>query len=233
MEPAIRVHYHASRVKQYLKKGRALRTETTVNDTRDFVIGRRVTPEKWNALIDIGHQINQRPSPPNSRRANAHRTPRSSSAWCCRQPTTAYPHPADGSASRAPWRCSLACAPTHLHRPHEPRPPHADRRTDPRLRRAAETYDLRRLRRKGFIQRIPRTRRYELTSEGYRLAVFFTKTYTRILNPTLAELDPALPAEIANDSPITRTWRGYEHELDGRIADTALTTSKDDSPQTS
>jgi hypothetical protein len=113
------------------------------------------------------------------------------------------------------------------------RPPHADRRTDPRLRRAAETYDLRRLRRKGFIQRIPRTRRYELTSEGYRLAVFFTKTYTRILNPTLAELDPALPAEIANDSPITRTWRGYEHELDARIADTALTTSKDDSPQTS
>jgi hypothetical protein len=27
------------------------------------------------------------------------------------------------------------------------------------------TYDLRRLRRKGFIQRIPRTQRYELTRE--------------------------------------------------------------------
>ena len=57
------------------------------------------------------------------------------------------------------------------------------------------TYDLRRLRRKGFIQRIPRTQRYQLTSEGRRLAVFFTKTYTRIVNPTLAELDPTLPAE--------------------------------------
>ena len=55
------------------------------------------------------------------------------------------------------------------------------------------TYDLRRLRRKGFIQRIPRTQRYELTSEGRRLAVFFTKTYTRIVNPSLAELDPTLP----------------------------------------
>ena len=63
------------------------------------------------------------------------------------------------------------------------------------------TYDLRRLRRKGFIQRIPRTQRYELTSEGRRLAVFFTKTYTRIVNPSLAELDPALPNEIA--TPIT------------------------------
>ena len=61
------------------------------------------------------------------------------------------------------------------------------------------TYDLRRLRRKGFIQRIPRTQRYELTGEGRRLAVFFTKTYTRIVNPSLAELDPPLPAEIAAD----------------------------------
>ena len=59
------------------------------------------------------------------------------------------------------------------------------------------TYDLRRLRRKRFIQRIPRTQRYELTSEGRRLAVFLTKTYTRIVNPSLAELDPALPPEIA------------------------------------
>ena len=65
------------------------------------------------------------------------------------------------------------------------------------------TYDLRRLRRKRFIQRIPRTHRYELTSEGRRLAVFFTKTYTRIVNPSLAELDPALPPDIA-DSLATR-----------------------------
>ena len=63
------------------------------------------------------------------------------------------------------------------------------------------TYDLRRLRRKGFIQRIPRTQRYELTSEGRRLAVFLTKTYTRIVNPSLAELDPALPPDIANRTP--------------------------------
>jgi DNA-binding IclR family transcriptional regulator len=85
------------------------------------------------------------------------------------------------------------------------------------------TYDLRRLRRKGFIQRIPHSQRYQLTSEGSRLAVFFTKTYTRIVNPTLAELDPTLPVEIANRSPIARTWRAYEHELNTQIADAALT----------
>ena len=85
------------------------------------------------------------------------------------------------------------------------------------------TYDLRRLRRKGFIQRIPRTQRYQLTDEGYRLAVFFTKTYTRIVNPTLTELDPALQAEIANRSTIARTWHAYEHELNTRIATAAIT----------
>jgi hypothetical protein len=85
------------------------------------------------------------------------------------------------------------------------------------------TYDLRRLRRKGFIQRIPRTQRYELTSDGYRLAVFFTKTYTRIVNPSLAELDPTLPTEIASRSTIATAWRAYQHELDTRITDAALT----------
>ena len=60
VEPAIQVHYRASKVKQYFKEGRALRTETTVNDTRDFGIGRRLTQANWEALLAIGHQVNQR-----------------------------------------------------------------------------------------------------------------------------------------------------------------------------
>ena len=79
------------------------------------------------------------------------------------------------------------------------------------------TYDLRRLRRNGFIQRIPRTQRYELTREGRRLAVFFTNTYTRIVNPALAELDPALPADIARRSPLATTYRAFERSLEDKI----------------
>ena len=37
------VDYKHTRIKQYHKQGRALRTETTVNDTRDFSIGKRLT----------------------------------------------------------------------------------------------------------------------------------------------------------------------------------------------
>ena len=79
------------------------------------------------------------------------------------------------------------------------------------------TYDLRRLRRKGFIQRIPRTHRYQLTREGRRLAVFFTKTYTRIVNPSLAELDPTLPSEIAKRSPLADSYRAFERAIEDRI----------------
>jgi hypothetical protein len=78
------------------------------------------------------------------------------------------------------------------------------------------TYDLRRLRRKGFIQRIPRTQRYELTSEGRRLAVFLTKTYTRIINPSLAELDPHLPAAIAARSPLAVSYHTFERAIEDK-----------------
>ena len=46
------------------------------------------------------------------------------------------------------------------------------------------------------------------------------KTYTRIVNPSLAELDPTLPAEIAERSPLARAWRAFERALTARIADT-------------
>ena len=84
------------------------------------------------------------------------------------------------------------------------------------------TYDRRRLRRKGFIQRIPHTHRYELTNEGRQLAVFFTKTYTRIVNPSLAELDPALPSDIAARSPLANSWRAFEHAIEDRIRQAAI-----------
>ena len=84
------------------------------------------------------------------------------------------------------------------------------------------TYDLRRLRRKGFIQRIPRSQRYQLTSDGRRLAVFLTKTYTRIVNPSLAELDPALPTDIADRTPLAKTWRAFEHALEDTINQAAI-----------
>lgn len=57
------------------------------------------------------------------------------------------------------------------------------------------TYDLRRLKRKGLIEKIPHAHRYRLTSFGRRVAVLFSKTYGRVLAPGLSALDLSLPAD--------------------------------------
>ena len=56
--PSLHVDYKRSRIKQYHKEGQALRTETTINDTRDFGVGRllRNLPE----LRRIGFAANRR-----------------------------------------------------------------------------------------------------------------------------------------------------------------------------
>ena len=79
------------------------------------------------------------------------------------------------------------------------------------------TYDLRRLKRKGLIVRVPRSQRYHLTSLGRRVAVLFTKTYGRVLAPGFSTVDPHLPDEPAARSPLATAWRRLERTLDDFI----------------
>ena len=52
------------------------------------------------------------------------------------------------------------------------------------------TYDLRRLRLKGLIHRIPKTHRYTATTYGLKVAFFYSKLYLRILRPQWNALLP-------------------------------------------
>ena len=58
------------------------------------------------------------------------------------------------------------------------------------------SYDLRRLRLHGLIQRIPRKNTYTLTPDGIRVAVFYTKLKNRLLRPLLEADRPPAKAEI-------------------------------------
>ena len=179
-EPQIQAHYKHSKVKQYLKEGRALSTETTVK--------RVVSP----SMINRRRPKSTRP---------ALRRPRCDGAPAC---LCSFQHLIAGLTNRTLRELINGIIPGYS--------------------RAQMTYDLRRLRRKGLIRRIPRTQRYELTEFGRMIAVFFTKTYVRILNPSLGELDPTLPDEIAEHHPLARHWRGFEHALDHRIAAATIMT---------
>jgi hypothetical protein len=79
------------------------------------------------------------------------------------------------------------------------------------------TSDLRRLIRKGLIVKIPRTRRYQLTTVGRRVAVLFTKTNGRVLAPGLGVLDLRLPDAVAGRSPLAVAWNRFESALNAFI----------------
>ena len=82
------------------------------------------------------------------------------------------------------------------------------------------TYHLRRLRLHGLIQRIPNTHRYQVTEFGWRVALFFTRTYARLIRPGLAYILPKTP-------PMNDTLRLRFDQLDlamkDRIAQANLT----------
>jgi hypothetical protein len=79
--------------------------------------------------------------------------------------------------------------------------------------RRQPTYDLRRLRRKGRITRVPGSHRYELTPLGQRVDVLFTKAHDRVLAPGLALLDPIIPDALAQRSPLAADWRQLDLAL--------------------
>jgi len=57
------------------------------------------------------------------------------------------------------------------------------------------SYELRRLRLHGLIERLPKTHRYRLTDQGLRTAMFYTRVYSRILRPAMAPIIPSAPTD--------------------------------------
>jgi hypothetical protein len=58
---------------------------------------------------------------------------------------------------------------------------------------AQASYDLTRLRVNGLISRRPHANTYDLTSDGLRFAIFYSKIYNRVLRPMFAADQPQAP----------------------------------------
>ena len=73
------------------------------------------------------------------------------------------------------------------------------------------TYELRRLRLHGLIERVPHTNRYQVTSFGLPVAMFFTRTHNRVLRTGLSHIcDPV---------PLDSSLRGQFDKLEAVITD--------------
>ena len=217
VHPQLYCTYKSSRLKQYFKLGKALRTETVIGDTRDFGIGRRVCAMNWNALRAVGDSANRRLCDAEAQTARpapdvvtlTHVTRPSTTTDGLHAPALAFGDP------RAMALLAALVLFTHALDGFDNRElVKLVRRfwNQPYSTRQA-TYDLRRLRRKALITRLPHSHRYQLTPFGRRVAVLFTKAHGRILAPGLALLDPILPPDLAQRSPLASAWRQLDHVL--------------------
>ncbi len=221
VSPEIVCYYKSDRIKQYFKGNRALRTETVICDTRDFGIGRRVNAANWKALRAVGEHANQRLC--DAQAADARPAPDVAAFTEVTRPsmTEDGQHAAGLRFGDPRVMAVLAAVVNFAHLPagfdnSTLTRLVADQLDAPYTARHA-TYDLRRLRRKRLIERLPHSRRYHLTPRGRRVAVLFTKTYGRVLTPALAELDPTVPPDIVRRSPLATAWCAFDHALDAFI----------------
>src|SRR3954447_1097234 len=214
--PSLHIDYKHTTIKQYHKEGRALRTETTINNPDDFGIRKRLT--NLPALREIGVSANRRLL---GVQRLSHNPIRAAEAF------TAVHDPiitADGAriaGLRLGDRRAHALPQALLvFRP----PPNGFLNRDLRcllagllgrgpaeISAAQISYDLRRLRAHGLIARVPRSHRYRVTDTGLHHAMLITHLHTRILQPGLAQLtDPNPPAPTA----LRTAARDYQRALD-------------------
>jgi hypothetical protein len=191
----INAFWRHSRVKQYLKDGRALRVETVVNSPDDLGVARRLhnLPELQARARAINGRLLE------TERVGQGCVFDSPAFARISQPTlTEDGRRAPGLRFGDPRVMALAgalastvCAVTGI--------------TNKSLRALMTgllgtaytmnqaSYDLARLTRNGLITRIPHRNLYAFTADGLRFAVFYTKVHDRVLHPLMAGDQPQAP----------------------------------------
>jgi hypothetical protein len=199
VDVTVNVFYKHSRIKQYLKEGRALRVETVCNSPDDLGCQRR--------LVHLD-ELQAKARAANRRLLDTERAGRgcvlASPAFArVAQPST------DGAAGCStgalrfgdPRVMALAGAlcttlTGTVGFTHRSLRAQVTRLLGRAYSASQMSYDLTRLRRKQLICRLPRSNTYVLTSDGARFALFYTKVHDRLLHPLLAANHPPAPPEL-------------------------------------
>ena len=204
----INAFYKHSRIKQYLKEGRALRIETVVNSPTDLGVQRR--------LINLAELVDK------ARSANRRLLECQRAGQGCATETALWERISQPSLQEGQRTGALRFG--------DPRAMALTGAlcigllsvvgfTNKTLRglvsqllngpytRAQMTYDLRRLRLLGLIQRIPKSNTYVLTPDGQRVAITYTKLANRLIAPLLAADQPPAPP------PLRTAWRTIDQHV--------------------
>ena len=196
--PVIRSHYKNGFLKQYVRDKSNLRTEPATNNVTDYGVGKALEnlpqlKEKLSNIIDRYHNVQQdilesfvdrgqlqaliRPTElPNGKRI----------------PGLKLDHPRQLALMHALVRFSHIAAQDSFSTPEI----HADTAealgcTTAQYTLGSLRYDLSKLRAKGLVHRLHKSRRYRLTPEGYRICVVYLKLFEKLYAPlTSAILKP-------------------------------------------
>jgi hypothetical protein len=202
--PSIRINYKHSTLKQYFKDGRGLRSEMMFNNMADFGFTKGL--RNWDEVVGLGYhiinrlldqlqlsqdcflplgnvrQLSQPSCSDNGQRASALHF--------------ADPRVMALMAALARHGHILAEMTNRTLRDSVAQLMGCDARD---YSSAKMSYDLRRLRLKGLVERIPHSYAYRLTTLGAKTAIFFTKLHERLFKPGLSALlsEPLYPSSLA------------------------------------
>ena len=220
--PGTEVHvdfsYKHSRIKQYLKEGRALRIETVINKPADIGVLARL--EHLGELVERARGVNDR-------LLSIERAGQGCAIGSALFERIHQPYAREGQRTgalrfgdqRAMALAGALCLVVHA----------VTGFTNKSLRgrvagllgcdysSSQMSYDLRRLRLHGLIERAPGTNSYALTPEGIRVAVFYTKVH-RSPPPARSSTPTRPPAPIE----LRRALGTIEHVVDDYVTNARL-----------
>ena len=207
-EVTINAFYKHSRIKQYLKEGRALRIETVVNSPTDLGVQRRLVnlPE----LIDKARAVNRR-------LLECERAGQGCAIETSLWERISQPSQQEGQRTgalrfgdpRAMALTGALCVAllSVVGFTNKTLRGLVSQLLDKPYTRNQMTYDLRRLRLLGLIRRLPKSNTYILTSDGQRAVITYTKLGDRLLPQLLASHAPPAPPPL----------RAALHQIDRHI----------------
>jgi hypothetical protein len=213
------------RKSQYFKEERALRTETTVNDTYDLGVGRGL--RNFGYLRTLGQRIN-------GRVLEAERVAHDCGLAAAQLAELVLPtRTPDGQPAPAlkfgqprvtallGALCLFATAPEGITNGRL-RPAVAQLLGVPPVQYTARQmgYDLRRLARKGLLRRVDGKLCYTLTPFGRRVALFLTKLHARVLRPGLQALDLQISARVP--PPLRMAFTAFDEATETLIKEARL-----------
>jgi hypothetical protein len=206
--PVIRSHYGHGFAKQYVRDDRCLRTEPATNNVYDYGVNKDVETlpqlrNRMSEIIDNYHNVQQDVLETFIDRGQLRKLAEPTVLPNGRRiPGLKLDHPRQLALMHALVRFANIAAggqftTVELHEPAL----HALGMRPEQYSLASLRYDLSKLRAKGLVHRIPRSRRYRLMGKGYAICVAFLKLFEKIYAPLVAGLlapfrgDRALPEE--------------------------------------